>query len=57
MAKAGNIFLATYDEQYNADKEWMQQYGCVQVTEEPSLNKYNVKLTRGPHCNPTKKQN
>ena len=38
MAKAGYIFLATYDEQYNADKEWMQQYGCEQVIKEPSIN-------------------
>lgn len=36
MAKVGYIFLATNDEQYYADKEWMQQYGCVQVIEEPS---------------------
>ena len=36
MAKVGYIFLATNDQQYNADKEWMQQYGCVQVIEEPT---------------------
>lgn len=36
MAKVGYIFLATADEQYTRDKEWMHQYGCVQVVEEES---------------------
>lgn len=35
MAKVGYIFKANFYDGFEADKEWMQQYGCVQVIEEP----------------------
>ncbi|MBC5614617.1 recombinase family protein [Bacteroides hominis] len=34
MAKVGYIFRANSYDAFDADKEWMQQYGCVQVFEE-----------------------
>lgn len=34
MAKVGYIFLANHYEALDADRKWMQQYGCVQVIEE-----------------------
>lgn len=34
MAKVGYIFRANSYDAFDADKEWMQQYGCVQVIEE-----------------------
>ncbi len=34
MAKVGYIFRANSYDAFDADKEWMQQYGCVQVVEE-----------------------
>lgn len=34
MAKVGYIFCASHYEEMDNDKEWMQQYGCVQVVEE-----------------------
>ena len=34
MAKVGYIFKANFYDGFEADKEWMQQYGCVQVIEE-----------------------
>lgn len=34
MAKVGYIFKANMYDEYDADKEWMCQYGCVQVIEE-----------------------
>lgn len=34
MAKVGYIFRANSYDALDADKEWMQQYGCVQVIEE-----------------------
>lgn len=34
MAKVGYIFKANSYEAFDADKEWMRQYGCVQVIEE-----------------------
>lgn len=34
MAKVGYIFKANSYDAFDADKEWMQQYGCVQVIEE-----------------------
>lgn len=34
MAKIGYIFEANSYDAYEADKEWMCQYGCVQVIEE-----------------------
>ena len=34
MAKVGYIFKANSYDEYDADKEWMCQYGCVQVIEE-----------------------
>lgn len=30
------IFIATDGGEYESDREWMRQYGCVQVMEEPS---------------------
>ncbi len=36
MAKVGYIFSVAHDDRLAADKEWMQQYGCVQVVEEDS---------------------
>lgn len=36
MAKVGYIFAAMGGEEYESDREWMRQYGCVQVIEEPS---------------------
>ena len=35
MAKVGYIFKADRYDGFEADKEWMQKYGCVQVIEEP----------------------
>lgn len=34
MAKVGYIFKANSYDSYEADKEWMLKYGCVQVIEE-----------------------
>lgn len=34
MAKVGYIFKASDYSEYESDKAWMQQYGCVQVVEE-----------------------
>ena len=34
MAKVGYIFKAACYDGFNADKEWMEQYGCIQVVEE-----------------------
>ena len=34
MAKVGYIFKADRYDGFEADKEWMQEYGCVQVIEE-----------------------
>lgn len=34
MAKIGYIFKANYYDGIDADREWMQQYGCVQIIEE-----------------------
>ena len=34
MAKVGYIFKANSYDAFDADKEWMLQYGCVQVIEE-----------------------
>ena len=34
MAKVGYIFEANSYDAFDADKEWMRQYGCVQVVEE-----------------------
>lgn len=34
MAKVGYIFKADLYEGFDADKEWMQRYGCIQVVEE-----------------------
>lgn len=34
MAKVGYIFMASHDGRFGTDKEWMQQYGCVQIVEE-----------------------
>ena len=33
MAKVGYIFKADRYDGFEADKEWMQKYGCVQVIE------------------------
>ena len=33
-AKVGYIFKANSYDAFDADKEWMLQYGCVQVIEE-----------------------
>lgn len=38
MAKVGYIFKANFYDGFEADKEWMQQYGCVQVIEETVEN-------------------
>ena len=34
MAKVGYIFEANSYDAFDADKDWMRQYGCVQVVEE-----------------------
>ena len=34
MAKVGYIFKANYDDTFDANKAWMQQYGCVHIVEE-----------------------
>ena len=34
MAKVGYIFKASDYAEYESDKAWMQQYGCVQIVEE-----------------------
>ena len=34
MAKVGYIFKANHYDSYEADKEWMLKFGCVQVIEE-----------------------
>lgn len=34
MAKVGYIFKAAGYDGFDTDKEWMEQYGCVQVIEE-----------------------
>lgn len=34
MAKVGYIFMAEHCDMLEADKEWMLQYGCIQVFEE-----------------------
>ena len=36
MAKVGYIFKANHYDSYEADKEWMLKFGCVQVIEERS---------------------
>lgn len=36
MAKVGYIFNAVDGEEYESDREWMRQYGCVQIIEEES---------------------
>lgn len=36
MAKVGYIFVATEAQEYEQDREWMRQYGCVQIIEESS---------------------
>ena len=36
MAKVGYIFRAAGGNDYEKDKQWMQQYGCVHIIEEPS---------------------
>ena len=38
MAKVGYIFKAAGYDGFDADKEWMEQYGCVQVVEEENGN-------------------
>ena len=55
MAKVGYIFKANFYDGFEADKEWMQQYGCVQVIDEtvehealrPQWNKLMASLERG----------
>lgn len=34
MAKVGYIFKANFYDALDADKEWMRQFGCVQIVEE-----------------------
>ncbi len=34
MAKIGYIFKANHYDAFDADREWMRQYGCVQIVEE-----------------------
>ena len=34
MAKVGYIFKANHDDTFDANKAWMQQYGCVHIVEE-----------------------
>lgn len=55
MAKVGYIFKADLYEGFATDKEWMQQYGCIQVVEEsvehealrPQWKQLISKLERG----------
>ena len=46
MAKVGYIFEANSYDAFDADKEWMRQYGCVQVVEE-SVGHETLRLERG----------
>lgn len=34
MAKVGYIFKANFYDAFDADKEWMRQFGCLQIVEE-----------------------
>lgn len=55
MAKVGYIFKADLYEGFDADKEWMQQHGCIQIVEEsveheslrPQWKQLISKLERG----------
>ena len=42
MAKVGYIFEANSYDAFDADKEWMRQYGCVQVVEESVLSLIHI---------------
>ena len=55
MAKVGYIFQADQYDTFDKDREWMQQYGCVQVIEEtvehgvlrPKWKQLMANLSRG----------
>ncbi len=38
MAKVGYIYLTAHDDELPKDKDWMLQYGCVNVVEEETEN-------------------
>lgn len=38
MAKVGYIYCTAHDDSLAEDKEWMQEYGCVQIVEEQTAN-------------------
>jgi hypothetical protein len=38
MAKVGYIFLAEGYDTYEADIQWMKEYGCVRIIEEKTAN-------------------
>ena len=38
MAKVGYIFKANHYDTFESDKEWMRQYGCVQIVETTHSN-------------------
>lgn len=40
MAKVGYIFMAEHCDMLEADKEWMLQYGCIQVFEESTDHEF-----------------
>ena len=69
MAKVGYIFKADRYDGFEADKEWMQKYGCVQVIEElvenealrPRWKQLVANLERGDeivgeNCSPKRRQ-
>lgn len=38
MAKVGYIYQTPHDDSLNEVREWMRQYGCVQIVEELAEN-------------------
>jgi hypothetical protein len=43
MAKIGYIMATAHYEKLEADREWMQEYGCVKVIERMTLTKRTVR--------------
>lgn len=65
MAKVGYIFKANHYDAFDADKAWMQQYGCIQIVEEqvehetlrPQWKQLMASLERGDEVVVTKFSN
>ena len=65
MAKVGYIFKANHYDAFDADKAWMQQYGCIQIVEEqveheqlrPLWKQLKASLERGDEVVVTKFSN